>query len=135
MEKFMNGPFNRDLLIKEVCAPGNTFLMAVDGEEMTGYARLRENNSPPELAGIKTLEIARLYAASERIGKGIGKLLMQQSVDIARQKKISIIWLGVWEQNQRAIDFYTRWGFEKFGTQLFMVGDDAQTDWLMKKTI
>jgi ribosomal protein S18 acetylase RimI-like enzyme len=45
------------------------------------------------------------------------------------------IWLGVWEHNHQAIKFYTTWGFEKFGDHLFLLGDDPQTDWLMKKEL
>ncbi len=60
---------------------------------------------------------------------------MQKSIDIAKQKQKQIIWLGVWEKNQRAIDFYHKWGFEKFGEQNFLLGTDLQTDLLMKKEL
>ena len=60
---------------------------------------------------------------------------MQACHDFAEQKGKKILWLGVWEKNQRAIDFYSKWGFEKFGDQKFVLGDDIQTDWLMKKDI
>jgi len=135
MDKFMREQFSRELLMSEVGQPGNTFLLAYDSVELAGYARLRENNNPPGLAGMNTLEIARIYASKEHIGKGVGKALLLQCLEIAREKKISTIWLGVWEHNLRAISFYMQWGFEKFGTHVFMLGDDAQTDWLMKKVI
>ena len=51
------------------------------------------------------------------------------------RKKERYFMVGRMEKNQRAIDFYTQWGFEKFGEQEFILGDDVQTDWLMKKTI
>ena len=60
---------------------------------------------------------------------------MQRSIEIARQKNAQIIWLGVWENNQKAISFYMKWGFEKFSEHIFMLGNDAQTDWLMKKAL
>jgi ribosomal protein S18 acetylase RimI-like enzyme len=41
----------------------------------------------------------------------------------------------VWEHNQKAIQFYRKWGFEKFGEHFFMVGNDKQNDWLMKKEL
>jgi ribosomal protein S18 acetylase RimI-like enzyme len=135
MDKFMNEVFTREGLIKEVGAPGNIFILAEDGHEVVGYARLREGNRPPELGDANTLEIARIYAATNSIGKGVGKALMEKSLAIARELKKDIVWLGVWEHNQRAIDFYTKWGFEKFGTHIFQLGDDPQTDWLMKKSL
>lgn len=135
MDKFMNEVFTREALIKEVGAPGNIFLIAEDGYDVVGYARLRESNKPPELGDVSTLEIARIYAATNAIGKGVGKALMEKSLAIAKELKKDIVWLGVWEHNQRAINFYTKWGFEKFSTHVFQLGDDPQTDWLMKKVL
>jgi diamine N-acetyltransferase len=135
MDKFMNEQFTRERLIAEVGAENNIFFLALDGDEAVGYARLRENNKPPELGDANTLEIARIYAATTSIGKGIGKALMQKCLDTAVELKKDTVWLGVWEHNQRAIDFYTKWGFEKFSTHVFLLGNDPQTDWLMKKKV
>lgn len=135
MDKFMNEQFTREKLMQEVGAPGNLFLLAYDGEEPVGYVRMRIDNNPPALAGRKTIEIARIYAVSSAIGKGVGKALMEKCLAIAREMKKELVWLGVWEQNERAIGFYSRLGFEQFGTHVFLLGDDPQTDWLMKKEL
>jgi ribosomal protein S18 acetylase RimI-like enzyme len=135
MDKFMSETFIKEALMKEVGEPGNIFLLAYDGEEPVGYAKIRENNIPPELGISNALEISRIYAKTNSIGKGVGKALMQKCIDIASEKKVAAIWLGVFQENHRAIDFYTKWGFEKFGKHVFMLGDDPQKDWLMKKTL
>lgn len=135
MDKFLQESFSKEILIKEVGASDNIFLLAYENEKPVAYARLRENNNPPELSGISSIEIARIYAVKDAIGKGVGKLLMQECISIAEQKDKALIWLGVWEHNKRAIDFYTKWGFEKFATHIFKLGDDNQTDWLMKKLL
>lgn len=135
MDKFMKEQFSADLLMQEVGAEGNIFLLAYDGDEPAGYVRLRENNNPPELENANAIEIARIYATASSIGKGVGKALMQACISTGLAKKKEVLWLGVWEHNQRAIDFYTKWGFEKFATHLFLLGDDPQTDWLMRKIL
>jgi ribosomal protein S18 acetylase RimI-like enzyme len=135
MDKFMNEQFTRDALIEEVKAKDNIFLLALDAHKPVGYARIRENNNPPSLGSINAIEIARIYAVTGAIGKGIGKALMQNCIDIASAGKREFAWLGVWERNQRAIDFYTRWGFEKFAEHDFILGTDVQKDWLMKKRL
>jgi ribosomal protein S18 acetylase RimI-like enzyme len=81
------------------------------------------------------VEIERIYSIREMIGKGVGKKLMEKCLAIAREKNKKEIWLGVWEFNYPAIEFYKRWGFEKFGEHHFPVGLDPQTDWLMKKRV
>jgi GNAT superfamily N-acetyltransferase len=132
---FMDKQFARERLITEVGAPGNTFLLAHADGELAGYAFLCETPVPPELAGARAIEIGRFYAEKHMVGKGIGKALMQKSLETAREMGKEWIWLGVWEHNRRAIAFYTRWGFEKFGEHIFVVGHDPQTDWWMKRRI
>jgi ribosomal protein S18 acetylase RimI-like enzyme len=135
MDKFLELQFTREVLLKEVGAPDNIFLLAYDGDDVVGYARVRENNNPPSLGTNDAIEIARIYARKTSIGKGVGKALMQACIDIAIKKKRKFAWLGVWEKNLRAFNFYESWGFEKFDEQPFQLGDDMQTDWLMKKKI
>jgi ribosomal protein S18 acetylase RimI-like enzyme len=81
------------------------------------------------------IEIVRLYAEQSAIGKGVGSALMRSVVDLGREKGKKWIWLGVWEHNHRAIAFYTKWGFEKFGDHPFILGSDTQTDWWMRKPL
>lgn len=135
MDKFMNELFTKDALMKEVGAPGNLFLLAYAGNEVTGYARMRDGEKRPELGNKHSIEIARIYATQQSIGKGTGSALIQRCIDIAKEMKREIIWLGVWEHNQRAIAFYKKWGFEKFAEHDFVLGNDVQTDWLMKKQL
>jgi diamine N-acetyltransferase len=135
MDKFLNETFTKDALMKEVGAENNIFLLAYDGDEPVGYVRMRENNIPPALGTTMAMEIARIYAVQSSIGRGVGKALMQKSLDIAKERGHHTTWLGVWEHNQRAIDFYTRWGFTKFADHDFILGNDVQKDWLMKKEL
>ena len=69
------------------------------------------------------------------LGTGVGNALMKRCVEIAYEMGKRVVWLGVWERNQRAIQFYMRWGFEKFDEHNFVLGDDVQKDWLMKKML
>lgn len=135
MDKFMRLQFSKEALEKEVGVAGNIFFIAYDDEKPVGYVRMKESDRLPELNNKMAIEIARIYAVAGSVGKGVGSTLMQKSIDVALERNKEVIWLGVWEKNQRAIDFYTRWGFKKFGTHIFMLGDDPQTDWLMKKEL
>lgn len=132
MDKFMNEQFTKEALMAEVGAAGNIFLLAYSGDEVAGYVRLREKDAE---SLTNSIEIARLYAASNMIGKGVGKALMKACITTAKSRNKQTIWLGVWEKNQRAINFYKAFGFEKFAEHEFLLGNDLQTDWLMKRQI
>jgi GNAT superfamily N-acetyltransferase len=136
MDLFLNTQFTRKQLMDQVGAPGNTFLLARLGNETVGYARLFEGTElPREITGTKAIEVARIYAAQHAIGKGVGKALMEASLDLARQKAKQWIWLGVWEHNHRAIAFYEKMGFTIFDRHIFLLGQDVQYDWCMKRRI
>ena len=135
MDIFMNQQFTKAALMKEVEEEDGIFLLAYAGNEPCGYARMRLNNKEHIMATENAIEIARIYALSSAIGKGVGSALMKYCIDMANQLNKSNIWLGVWEKNERAIAFYKRWGFEKFSEHRFLLGTDLQTDWLMKRAI
>lgn len=135
MKKFLDEQFTRGRLMMEVGRQGSTFLLAHDGTQVAGYVKLRETHTPPALAGKASLEIARLYACKQYIGKGVGHQLMEASLELGREKGKELAWLCVWEHNERAISFYKRWGFEPFGDIDFLLGDDVQKDWMMKRAL
>lgn len=133
MDKFLAEQFTTKDLVAEVGVAGNNFLLAYFNNAIAGYVFLQENNLSANEQN--TLEIKRIYVLKNYIGKGIGKALMQASINLAKDKNKQIIWLGVWEQNRHAIDFYTAWGFKKFDEHDFILGNDVQRDWLMKKQL
>ncbi len=135
MRKFLGEQFTKGKLMLEVGRKENHFYLAYEGEELAGYLKLRDGQLPAALHRQQALEIARLYACSAFIGKGVGAALMQKSIDVAKELNKDWVWLGVWEKNERAIDFYRRWGFEKFADSDFLLGNDLQNDWLMRRPV
>ncbi|HEY5918148.1 MAG TPA: GNAT family N-acetyltransferase [Chryseolinea sp.] len=135
MKAYLAKAFSRDQLIKELNDPASTFLLALDGDTVVGYAKLKEGEGPSELNGERGIEIERIYTLKDYLGKRVGKLLMQTCLDLAAERGYKLAWLGVWEYNPRAIAFYEKWGFKKFGSHPFLLGNDLQTDLLMKKKL
>jgi diamine N-acetyltransferase len=135
MRMYLDEQFPRERQMAEVGAPGRVFLLAYHGEEPAGYASLRVGEPPHGLEDERAIEIVQLYSEQKMIGKGVGPALMQACIDTARQQGCDWIWLGVWEHNERAKAFYTKWGFEPFGKHVFFVGLDAQTDWWMRRRL
>lgn len=134
MSLYLDKSYSAEKISAELDDPDGIFLIAFDGENCAGYARLRRIENPDGVTG-SAIEIERLYAVSECIGKQVGKNLMDACLDYARENHFETVWLGVWEKNLRAIRFYEKYGFVKFGEHVFMLGLDAQNDWLMKKTL
>ena len=110
-------------------------MLAFDEDTPVGYVQMREGKKFPDFENKDSIEIVRIYSVNSYLGTGVGQQLMRQCVFIAKELKKEIIWLGVWEKNPRAIAFYTKWGFEKFSDQDFLLCDDLQKDWLLMKKL
>lgn len=135
MEKYISKTFSRETILREINDKTSTFLIAYVDDVAAGYSKLRHNKSPEQIKNKKAVEIERLYVIQSLIGKKVGKFLMLKCIEIAEQGKYDLIWLGVWEKNIRAIEFYRKFGFLEFGSQDFLLGNDIQRDVLMKKDI
>lgn len=135
MKLFLKESFNVETLDQELLAPDNYFFFAKTADEIVGYIKLSIAQPPSTVQDSDALEISRIYVVKDKIGFGIGKQLIEFAFLFATDLKKSAIWLGVWEENLRAINFYRNYGFIKFGEHIFMVGNDPQTDWLMRKDL
>lgn len=60
--------------------------------------------------------------------------LINKAVEIATKNQKRKLWLGVWEKNEKAIEFYKKLGFVQTGTHSFYMGDEEQIDYIMTKT-
>lgn len=132
---FMDEAYSEAQMRKELAEPGAVYLVAEDGEQFAGYARVRENNEVDHYLGTNHLELQRLYADIPWQGKGVAKALMDACEKIALDRGKDWIWLGVWEHNPKAQHYYQKHGYERFSEHSFMLGNDKQTDWLMRKSV
>ncbi|MEP6920356.1 MAG: GNAT family N-acetyltransferase [bacterium] len=135
MSDYLASAFNPDQQAAELSDPECLFQIAeIDGVAL-GYAMLRSGNVLHEVTGSKAIELVRLYVSRDAIGSGVGAALMRACIDDAQSRGYETLWLGVWEHNTRAQAFYRRWNFHEIGTHVFHLGDDAQTDLLMQRSI
>ena len=132
IQLYLKKTYSPEIQLNELSNPEVIFLIAEIDSETVGYAKINLNSRDDSIKGTKVLEIERIYATKEQIGKGVGKELMQASIHEAKQRGCDSVWLGVWEKNPRAIAFYTKWGFEEVGTHTFMLGNDLQRDFIME---
>ena len=126
MQKFLAEQFSRDMVMAEPGKPNHFFYLAIQDTEPAGYLFLKDEPA------LDSIEISRIYVRKPFIGKGAGRLLMETAISFAKTRNKTSLWLGVWEQNHRAIRFYESFGFKKFSEHDFILGDDLQCDWLMK---
>lgn len=135
MKKYLEEGFSVDKLTKELTNAYSEFYFALDNQEVIGYLKLNVGESQTEEQHHESLEIERIYVLQDYHGKKIGQILYEKALQIALERKSEYVWLGVWEENPRAISFYKKNGFVEFDKHIFILGDDEQTDIMMKKML
>jgi len=135
MTNYLRDSFSTEKLSEELTNTSSEFYFAEIDSVPIGYLKINTGSSQTELKDDKALEIERIYVISKFQGKKIGQLLYDYALDLAMQGKYDYIWLGVWEENQKAIKFYTKNGFVEFDKHVFRLGNDEQTDIMMKLSL
>jgi ribosomal protein S18 acetylase RimI-like enzyme len=132
MEKYLEEGFSLAKLQAEINDPNAEFYFAMQDNSIIGYLKLNIGQSQTEIKNDNALEIERIYVLTEFHGQNIGQQLFEKALEQAYVQKVDFIWLGVWEENKRAIKFYTKNGFVAFDKHIFKLGDEEQTDIMMK---
>lgn len=135
MDNYLNEAFSLEKLTSELNDKNALFYFAILNNNVIGYLKLNIGTSQTEIKDETALEIERIYVLKAFQGKKIGQILYEKAVEIARLKKATYIWLGVWEKNTGAIIFYKKNGFVTFDKHIFKLGNDEQTDIMMKYTL
>ena len=105
----------------------------VDGEPV-GYVKLGPLKLPVEADG-PALLLDQLYILKEHHGAGIAHGLMDWALEEAARRGAHQLFLTVYVENHRALNFYDRYGFEPVGRYDFMVGNHADEDIIMRKLL
>lgn len=144
MARYLASTFAPDKQAAEIADPAGLVLLAehdaTAGDagrepELVGYAHLVSGPPPAAVQGPEPMELKRLYVARAWHGQRVAQGLMDAAIDAARARGAQTLWLGVWERNARAVAFYARYGFARVGEHIFVLGTDAQTDWLLARSI
>ena len=132
MKSYLEEGFALERLSLELNDANSEFYFAKLNNEIIGYLKLNFGGSQTELKDNKSSEIERIYVSKEFHGQSVGQLLYDKAIQVAKQKNSEYVWLGVWEENPRAIGFYRKNGFVEFDKHIFKLGNDEQTDIMMK---
>lgn len=132
MQMYLDENLSLDKLSKELSNRESEFYFALSNNIIAGYLKINFGGSQTELTDLNAVEIERIYVLKDHHSKGLGQSLLETAIYRAKAANAPYIWLGVWEENINAIRFYRKNGFVWFAKHIFRLGDDEQTDILMK---
>ncbi len=132
---YLDTAFSKEQLLSELKNPNTSFYFVLIDQTVAGYFKVNVFDAQSEFQDSQAMELERIYVQSRYQGQGVGSDILVFIEALAQKQMKAYLWLGVWEQNSNAIRFYERQGYLKFGTHPYYIGQDKQTDWLMKKEL
>ncbi len=132
MEQYLVQGFSLEKLRKELTNINSEFYFVEIENKAIGYLKVNKGDAQTEIRDEKALEIERIYVLKAYYGKRIGQVLYEKALEIAKRNHVDYMWLGVWEENFRAIRFYEKNGFIEFDKHVFKLGNKEEIDIMMK---
>ncbi|MEM1027228.1 MAG: N-acetyltransferase [Planctomycetota bacterium] len=96
----------------------DTVLVATVNGQLIGYIQLGDvgTNVRGVTPGPNDQAVHALYVHADHQGRGVGRALMDAAFAHPRLRACDHVFIDVWEENQRALSFYQRYGFAAVGT-------------------
>lgn len=135
MAAYLNASFCNERLQKELANVASSFFFICKDGFPAGYLKVNESAAQTDLYDPVSLELERIYVIPAFQGQGLGGCLLKHAETEGRKRGKAYVWLGVWEKNENALDFYKSQGFYKIGEHRFVMGKDVQNDFLLRKDL
>lgn len=134
-QKYVERAFSREVFLAQLMNENSYFYFGYAEGTLAGYFKLNTGEAQKDLRDGDGAELERIYLLEPFQGKGLGKVMLNKAIALARDFKATYLWLGVWENNRAAIGFYERHGFRKFGEHASIMHPEIAPDWLMRKEL
>lgn len=135
MEAYLDSSFDVNKVKRELLNPNSHFYFLYSDGVLAGYLKTNETSAQTEINDDKAIEIERIYVDKAFHGKGLGRILMDKAIEFAKALGKTYVWLGVWEKNDKALLFYKKSGFYQIGQHSFFMGEDEQTDLILRRDL
>lgn len=130
MNHFFEQFYTEDILLTELLNTNIHYYFALVGNAVAGYFSYAENNEQLNfLAAKRNVELKRFYVLPAYHGIGVAQQMMDFYLAYAQANAYDNAFLGVWEYNYKAQNFYKKYGFVQTAYRHpFPIGNTPQTD-------
>ena len=136
MDLHCSSSYSTSIQAAEIVNPAVDTIVAESQGRLVGFAQMHFDPDSPDCVTLApSVELRRIYVDRSFHGTGLAHDLMARVLQTAAIHDSEALWLGVWEQNPRAIRFYGRLGFSEVGDHAFLLGNDPQRDLIMVRRL
>jgi ribosomal protein S18 acetylase RimI-like enzyme len=131
IRQYISKAYAIDVIKQNLINPNIVYYLCYDADVVIGYIKLIHHATYKGLTN-HTIELEKIYVLASYFGSGAGKLLMDCAITHSKEAGFDTLFLGVWQENERAVNFYKKIGFEVFETRQFQLGERLCDDYMMK---
>ena len=131
LDDYLGKAFSREQMLEDIADPEVLLFLGLISNTLCAYIKLRPTPTRRCVRGANPIELLRLYVLPGWQNRQIGTALLDVGLNAARDKAYDTCWLKVWDENAKAIEFYTSKGFTIVGNEPYQVGNDARNVVLM----
>lgn len=124
LREYYRKTFSVQKIRKSLQKEKNVYWLALADGLPVGYAKLKLQSPTPFLEMERVCQLQKIYVLQDFLSLKIGLTLQTALLDKARAATCENIWLSVYKENERAIQFYLKNGFEKIGDHGFSIGKE-----------
>lgn len=137
LQAFLDESYTTECILKDIHDANKDVIVAEGSDgEILGFAYLTRGTTEPCVEHLENIaELQRIYVHPSTHGRGVGRVLSMRIEEMAREQGFEHLWLGVWEENNRALGAYKKWGYREVGEHDFVVGSVVQKDLIMQKEL
>ena len=133
LNAFLETAYSVDAVAAEIADPAITHQLAEDtpGSGLTAYIKVKQPSPYAHHSQASNpLCLGQLYTDPAHTGQGLGAMLMDWCLALARTRGCDAVQLSVWSENYGAQRFYQRYGFAKIADIDFWVGEQRDEEFL-----
>lgn len=116
---YVRSKYNYDVLKQELNDPKCIYYIIYHDKKPAGYSKIILNATHSNIQEKNVTKLERLYLLKEFYSLKLGFELFTFNIQLSKQNNQTGMWLFVWKENQRAVSFYKKTGFEIIGIHDF----------------
>lgn len=135
LEPYLVRTFAPSVIQQAINMRGTTYLVAMLDQCLLGYSKCAVTTPLSCVVQTQAVELVNLYVYPAYHGRGIGRALLLQAMQLASQQGFTTLWLCAWQENHAALTFYQRAGFTTVGQTEIVVDGVIFVDWVMQRPL
>jgi len=120
IDRYVEEKFSHDNILEELNCTRNIYHILFSNDRIAGYSKIILDSKHAKIPLDNTTKLERIYLLEEYYGSGSGLELFNFNLELSKENGQSGMWLFVWIENQRAINFYQKNGFKIIGSYMIL---------------